>query len=403
MPLLREEADKLTIESLQKGVIEVLITRGARELLGKLPFKSFQGTAYTFVAEKALPDSASIADPYGNTIATGVGSYNRIPVASGSFMRNADTAVIDTIGKSNINKQRRQDTIRAAKALSRDFMDQFINGTHVVGADVSLEGLEHWLDFYAPDFPEQTVYATDAGTAADYGNAQALSLTLLDDLLTRFKGDGFDCIVSNRETQVAFQNLLNLAGGNTAGMFMEDKFGKMYWAYRGTPWHVFDVVGQAKRTTPGDAQAGIAAGSATVVAGGTLTVTDPRFVGFSSIDVGRAVSVNGVAQGVIDSVTSNRVVEVSAAVAATGALEVAKTNAIYCIRFDEEDGTTALYHEGRGNAAENGEYEGPISGFDAEDLGRLESSEKLRTRLTWYGSFAVQSPHAIARLSHFTV
>lgn len=396
MPLLATEADKLTLPSLQRGVIEVIITRGARELLLQLPFKRFEGDSYAFNREKTLPTDKSARDPYGTSIPGGVGTRERVAVASGMLARNADTAKIDVIGKSNINNQRANDIIMAAKALARDFVEQFISG---MGDSYNLKGLEYWLDVYDTEFTEQKVFADDAGDGT--GTAQNLSLNLLDDLLTRWKGEGFDVIYSDRETYVEVMDLLNAAGGNVAAMFMTDNYGQPFFAYRGTRWYVLDAVGAEKTATAGawDLTGGASEKLVTV-----SEVADPYFVGFSDLDLGRSVTVDGTDVGVITAIIDERNVTTDGVAGDdTGAVVVAATHAIYACRFDEEDGVTAIYHSNRGVPQNAGKYYGPIAGFDAENIGLLESSPIYRTRIDWFGNYVQQSPYAVARLSHYAL
>src|SRR5690606_11712137 len=119
-------------------------------------------------------------------------------------------------------------------------------------------------------------------------------------------------IVSDRETWVAFLDLLNAAGGNTATMFSKDEFGMEMFKFRGKPWVVFDPVGEAKTTTDsGDITS----------ADNTLTISADgdgnEFIGFTQFDVGRTITVSGAGPGgatlttTIASVTSNRVVELT--------------------------------------------------------------------------------------------
>lgn len=396
MPLLKVEADKLTHVSLQRGVIEVLITRGAREILMQLPFKSFEGDSHAFNREKTLPTDSSARDPYGTSIPGGVGTRERVAVASGMLARNADTAKIDVIGKSNINNQRTNDIIMAAKKLSQDFVEQFVYGQ---GDSYNLKGLEYWMAQYEADFNEQKVFATSLSDVSGGAALNNLSLSLLNDLLTRWKGERFQTIYSDRETYVEVLDLLDAAGGNTAGLFMKDNYGEPFFAYRGTRWYVLDTIGSEKTATAGTFTTATDVVSITEVA-------DPFFLGFSDLDVGRSVTVDGVAVGFIETVTDARTVVVSdpdTAADQTGAVVIAKTNAIYACRFDEEDGVSAIYHTNRGVPQGAGKYYGPIGGFDAEDLGLLENAPIYRTRLDWFGNFVQQSPYAVARLSHYAV
>lgn len=409
MPVLKAQADLLTQASLQRGVIEVLITRGAKALLESLTFKSFEGDSYAFNAEATLPTGHSSRDPYGTTIPTGVGTRQRIAVEAAMLIRNADTAKIDVVGKSNMNNQRAQDLMLASKKLASDLTYSFINGIHIdAGTDYNLKGLEYWIDFYNGTYTEQEVYGTD--TELVTGTAQNLSLRMVDDLLSRQKGDEFDVIYSDRQTLVTFMNLYNLAGGNTATIFMDPMFGKgsaMTFMYRGKPWYVLDDAGAAKVSSGNGA---ITSGDATLTVDMTAATGDPHFPGFSNLDIGRTISVPGAGSAAatltttIASINAVNSVELAAAASTTvsdASVTVAATNVIYAVRYDEEDGVTALYHTNRGVPANAGEYYGPIAGFDAEDMGLLESSPFYRTRLDWFGNFVVQSPFAVARLSHF--
>lgn len=407
MPILKTQADLLTNPSLQRGVIEVLITRGAAPVIEQMPFKAFEGSAYAFNAEVTLPTDHSSRDPYGSTIPGGVGTRQRISVESGMLARNADTAKLDVVGKSDINNLRSNDLLLASKKLADDLVYAVVNEIHNdSGTDFNLKGWEYWLDFYGATFTEQVVYGTNDGLVT--GTAQNLSLRMVDDLLSRKKGDEFDAIYSDRDTMITFMNLYNLAGGNTAPIFMTENFGatSAVFAYRGKPWYVLDHAGAVKVTAAADA----ATTDATLEVDRTSATGDPHFPGFSSMDVGRTITVTGAATGpatlttTILSVTDDDTIEMAVAADLTSAnatLTIAATNVIYAIRYDEEDGMAAIYHQNRGIPANAGVHYGPISGFDAEDLGILESAPTYRTRLDWFGNFVVHSPYAVARLSHF--
>ena len=96
---------------------------------------------------------------------------------------------------------------------------------------------------------------------------------------------------------VTFMNLYNLAGGNTGAMFMDPNFGKgsaAVFMYRGKPWYILDAAGAAK-VSSGDGA--ITSGDATLVVDMTAATGDPHFPGFTSLDVGRAISVPGAGGG----------------------------------------------------------------------------------------------------------
>ena len=405
MPILKVEADKISNDSLQKGVVEVIIERGARELLQYLPFKGFEGRAYAFNMEKTLPTGSSARDPYGTTaLPDGVGTRERISVETGMLSRNADTAKIDVIGKSDVNDARYQDTVLAAKKLAADFMEQFISGK---GSRWNMRGLEYWGDYYPTvnaDYGDMLVYNTNTGLSS--GTKAALALTDLDNLLSLYKGDRFQMIASDRQTYVAYRNLLIAAGGNIANMFMKNNFGESIPAYDGIPWLILDPVGQAKAGADADYDHTGGASERLM----TVDVTsDPYWIGFSSLDVGRQVTFSGAATGTIETIVSETAVTFTTgdnpgSDVSAESFTVAKTNAIYALRFDEQDGVTAVNHSNQGGAAApTGDYYGPIGGFDAEDLGILEGLNNYRTRLSWFGNIVNHNPHAMARLSHYTI
>lgn len=394
MGTLKQEADKLTNPSLQRGIIEVIIERGAREVMAQLPFKSFQGTTYDFVLEDQIGTGHSARDPYGtDNIPNGQGANKRYAVPAVGLFRHADVPKIDVVGKSDHNDIRADKIEKQAKKLAKDFVQQLIQGrpddTGTYNS-LNMRGLEYWLDEY--DDASQKVYWTDTGAAG--GTAQNLSLTALDDMLSRYKDERFEVIYTDRETWVEIKSLLNSAGGNTAEMLMNELFGRPMLHYNGVPIVILDPVGDIKEFN-----------SATGDGAGNVTVddTDGDFIGFSSIDVGRDITVNGSTTS-ITGVTDTHTVTVSdGTFAASGAGQVEKTNAIYACRFDEVDGVTALFHANRGVPANAGKYYGPIAGFDAEDLGSLETSSRYRTRLDYFGNVAVQSRWAFVRLSHYAL
>lgn len=431
MPLLEAEANKLTIESLVKGVIELLHDRGTRDLFAQLPFKSTEGSSYEWVIEKALPNGHSARDPYGSTaIPGGVGSRTRLSTKAGMLIRDADTAEIDIIGKSNVNSLHAEDIEMAAKRLAFDFRRQFIsgNGTWDAGTGYNLTGIDKYLDKFAGyyesaalvdptigSFKEQKMFYTSGASAGTpYGTAEPLDYEVLDDLTTRYKGEGFDVIYSNRETANAFKALLNASPGNIAQHIMDERFGRPVYMFNGIPWVVMDVVG-AEKTNSFDAASdpttmAITTGDITV-----NTTTDKFWPGFNDLDIGRGFDIYDAdpndggtvqASGVITDVTGTNTAETDQAPGGnvTGFLVLNPTNAIYCLRYSEMDGVSAVYHGGlTGNVPNTGEYQGPIAGFKAKEIGWLEDSPLLRTRLNWYGNFVVHSPYAIARLSHFTL
>lgn len=392
---LETQANLLTNPSLQRAMIKIIKDRGARELMAQLPHKSFVGKTYDFTQEEEIGTGNSAQNPYADSgIPSGGGKNKRISVPVTMLVRNAITPKIDVTGKSDYFNQKQDDFEKEAKKLARDFFYQFFNGlvdesgTH---DGWNLRGLEYWFDKYS-GFTSQTVFATDDGTQS--GNAESLSYTHLDELLSRQKGQPFEVLYMNRETSVAFRSLLNQMPGNVAGMMMQETFGRNMMHYDGVPIVVNDAVGMDK---PID--------SATV-SGTTITVDDAGFLGFSDLVVGQSITL-GNDTGTVASRTDTHTVEITngtdIADGAGKSGHVEQANVIYAGRMDPVDGICAVHYENRGIPANAGEYYGPIAGFDAEDQGLLEGSQRYQTRLDYFGQVVVHDPRAQARAVGFSL
>jgi len=394
---LEEQADLLTNPSLSRAMIKVIKDRGASELFAQLPFKSFQGQTYDFTQEEKIADGNSAQNPYDTTIPSGGGKNKRQSVPVTMFIRQAITPKIDVLGKSDFYNQRRDDMEKEAKRLARDFFEQFLNGLVDESSSTdayNLRGLEYWFKQYASTFPEQTFYATSDGTIS--GNAENLSYTHFDELLSRHKGNEFDVIYMNRETEIAFRSLLNNMGGNIAQMLMIDTFGQQMLTYDGTPIVCNDSVGMDKRFS--DAE----------VSGTTVTFNDSGFLGVSDLSVGQTIYVSDNDEtATVASVTNAHELEIETASDLTDGSglsgRVEQENVMYAVRFDSVDGVCAVYHDNRGVPANPGEYYGPISGFDAEDQGLLEDSPRYQTRMDFYGQLVAHDPRSIARAVGFSL
>jgi hypothetical protein len=336
-------------------------------------------------------------------------------------MRNADTAKIDRRVKSDIHMLHAEDIKMAAKRLMSDFRMQLIHG---LGAAPNLNGFDYFLDLYAGSWASGAyVPATDFGSAyserkmfstsddSPLGTKKLLDLPIIEDFVSNYKGEGYEVIYSDRRTAVELKNILNAAPGNTAEMIMDERFGKPVMSYSGIPWVVLDSVGQEKVSDEG------LAASVSLAATGILTVNtavDPYFIGFSDLDVGRTWELydtprssggSVIASGTMTDFLTTYTIDTDATGSAVGPgyLYVAATPVIYAGRFDETDGITAIFGRSEAPAPDAGEYEGPVAGFEAEELGILEASPFYRTRLDWIGNFVVQNPYAIARLSHYSL
>ncbi len=191
------EANKLTIPSLLRGVLEVIRKRGLPDFFAMMEFKQFEGSTYDFNYEATNASGSSVVDPYSTAdLVEGVGTRTRVSVTTKALGRNVDTARIDELGKSNINNIRAQDIRDAAKTLAFDFADQAIRG---MGYNNHMNGIDYWIDYW------HSVGYTDQDFDAATAN---FSSSLLHDMLLRTKMESFDAIFADRQTTVELMALL---------------------------------------------------------------------------------------------------------------------------------------------------------------------------------------------------
>jgi hypothetical protein len=433
--LLKAEADQLTNPSLQRGVVETIIDKGASDLTAMLPFDSFAGQSYDYNLEDTLPSNDSSEDPYGSDIADGVGKPERIVLDVGMLARDVKTPIINKQGKSDINDQRARDIMSGAKKMAKDFVRHHVRamgvGTTLNGfekflldfsGDVFADGTRTYNGITAPRVDEQKVFHTSDGTpgVANTGSAtkNTLDTKVMRQFLTRSGDEPFDVVWCDEDTYVEVQEILSDMPGNMAQHIMDQNFGRPVLQFNGTRIMKLDAAGDVK------VGKNIVFDSTTDPS--TLKVENAsdghqKFHGFSDLDIGRNITIynsntggSSWDTGVIDDLDSSsprRKVEVTMDNKTATTLsksdsyrvEVEKTNVMYGLRYDDLDGATAFYHQNMGVPADPGEqYQGPIAGFNVTDMDRERSGMRaLLSQVDWFGDFAIKDPRAVARLSHY--
>lgn len=427
--LLKNEADKLTNPSLQRGVVQTIIDKGASDLVSVLPFDSFAGQSYDYNLEDTEPSGDSAADPYSDNIADGVGAPQRVAHDVGLLARDVKTPIINEQGKSDINDQRARDIMTGAKRMAKDFIRHHVRAT---GTGDALNGIEKFLLDYAGDVfadgtrayngdnvprkDEQKIFHTDDDTPG--GSGQTLGSKVLRQFLTRSGDEQFDMLWCDEDTYVEVQEILANLPGNMAQHLMDENFGRPVLQFNGTRIMKLQACGSPK--------SGQNVVLDSTVSPSTLEIPntdagDTKFHGFSDLDIGRTFTIYDSSDsqydtGTIDDLDSSsprRKVEVTmdnktSDTLATGDshwVELDKTPAMYAVRYDDLDGATAFYHENQGVPANPGDqYQGPIAGFNVSDMDRERTGMRaMLSQLDWFGNFAVKSPYATARLSHYTL
>jgi hypothetical protein len=428
--LLKAEADQLTNPSLQRGVVETIIDKGASDLVAMLPFDSFTGQSYDYNLEDTLPNDDSSEDPYGSNIADGVGKPERVALDVGMLARDVKTPIVNKQGKSDINDQRARDIMSGAKKMAKDFVRHHVRA---MGVGTTLNGFEKFLLDYAGDVfadgtrtyngfngasfvhvDEQKVFHTDDDTPG--GTSNALGTKVLRQFLTRSGDEPYDVIWTDEDSYVEVQEILANLPGNMAQHIMDENFGRPVLQFNGTRIMKLDAAGDIKvgKNVILDSTA-----NPSYIEIDSSASGHPKFHGFSDLDIGRTFTIydsngNVYDTGTIDDLDSSTPrykAEVTMdsqtnATLSTGdshRLELDKTNVMYGLRYDDLDGATAFYHQNMGVPADPGpQYQGPIAGFNVTDMDRERSGMRaLLSQVDWFGNFAIKDPRSVARLSHY--
>jgi HK97 family phage major capsid protein len=235
MPLLRVEAEKLSENMPERGVIEEIID--ADETFALLPFTQVNGKAYVYDRENTLP-GATWLDP-NEDVPESAATFTEVTARLRILIGDVDVDKFLSQTMSDINDQVAIQVAQKAKAVSRTFQSAFALGDATANTK-QFDGISRLVT------PAQTITAG--------ANGSAVSLSMLDELKDAVIL-GADAFVMRRGTWRAIKSLLRAAGGNTAEMIQIQNFGRPVPAFDGIPVLVNDflaaneVQGSASATT----------------------------------------------------------------------------------------------------------------------------------------------------------
>ena len=218
MPLLREEAEKLSNNKLVSGVIDEIIERD--DLFSILPFVGVNNKAYLYNREKTL-GGAEFLDPNDvvpESAATFEEVVAKLRILAGDV--DVDKFLDSTMGDTN--SQVAIQIAKKAKSLARKFHQTLATGDTAKDPK-AFDGI--------------------AKIASEVGNSQivtagvngnALTMTMLDELLDAVP-NGADVLVMRRGTIRAYRALLRATSGTDAVMQMIPNFGRPMLTHNGIP------------------------------------------------------------------------------------------------------------------------------------------------------------------------
>jgi hypothetical protein len=204
MPLLKVEAEKLSLESLEAGVIEEIIDR--EHLFEFLPFMGVTGKAYVYDRENTLSEG-DFLDP-NDTVNEGAATFTEVVSKLRILIGDVDVDKFLQATMSDHNDQKATQIALKAKALGRKFKRTLVIGDNT-GNPKEFDGVGKLI--------------TSGQTITAATNGAALTLGMLDELLDAVP-NGADFLMARAGTVRAFKALLRASGGTDAAMLQIKNF-----------------------------------------------------------------------------------------------------------------------------------------------------------------------------------
>ena len=219
MVLTLAESAKLSLDMLQRGVIETIIEDSP--VLHRLPFLEVEGNSFKYNQEATLGGAAFFAvnATWTEATATFTQKMANLAILGG----DADVDNFLQRVRSSLNDQRAIQTQLKAKSVARKFEETFITGD--VGGDPnSFDGLR--------------ILTPVAQTITAGANGAALTLPMLDQLIDTLKGGKPDLLLMSKRTRRKLKSLLV-----ASAHYVEsgaDQFGRQVLFYDGIPVEISD-------------------------------------------------------------------------------------------------------------------------------------------------------------------
>lgn len=213
MPLLKDEAEKLSQSDMRRGVIEEIIEKD--DLFRLLPWDSTTGKAYVYNREATLA-TGSWLDP-NETVQESASTFEQITTNLRILVGDVDVDKFLEGTMNDLNGQRAAQIAAKLKGMSNQFKNAVINGDV---ANKEFDGIQRLV--------------TSAQTITAGANGAALTFDMLDELLDAVS-NGADVIFMREGTVRAYRALLRAAGGNDAAMLQLEGFGRPVLTHNGVP------------------------------------------------------------------------------------------------------------------------------------------------------------------------
>lgn len=219
MALLKVEAEKLSNDDLQRGVIEEIVTLD--DTFSLLPFVRTNGKAYVYNRENTISEGTFL-DPNA-TVTEGAATFTQVTVPLTILAGDVDVDKFLQETMGDTNDQLATQIALKAKALARKWQSTFVNGDSGVTTQ-EFDGLKT----LCPTGSGQSITGPGA-------NGDALTLGMLDELADMIPW-GPDAFIMNSIAIRQYRNLLRTVGGGTdANMLQLKNFDRPVLTHNGIP------------------------------------------------------------------------------------------------------------------------------------------------------------------------
>lgn len=222
MPLLRAEAEKLSLETLVAPIIEEIITQDAT--FAYLPFVRNDSKAYLYNREGTVP-LAEFLDP-NEAVPESAATFIEVVAKLRVLAKDVDIDNFLNRTMSDTSDQTAVQIAAAAKGVSIKFRNTFAAGNSNTNSK-EFDGLPNLVSA-----PQTIAAATNGG---------AVTLDLLDRLKDMVPM-GVDAFVMRKGTWRAIRSALRALGGATPDHIISENFGKPIPAFDGIPVLVNDYL-----------------------------------------------------------------------------------------------------------------------------------------------------------------
>ncbi|MDC9582343.1 phage major capsid protein [Xenorhabdus sp. PR6a] len=226
MPLLREEAEKLSNNTLEQGVIETIIDR--EDLFAVLPFMKVDSKAYLYNRESELSEATFI--DVNDVVPEGAAKFTEHVAKLRIMAGDVDVDKFLATTMADTNSQLAIQIRAKVKGLARAFRRNLILGDSATNAK-SFDGIPKLIH-------------NDQKIVAD----SAMTFSMLDELVDAVKDLGADAIMMRSEHIRAYRALLRTVNVGPQEIMIEN-FGRPMLTHNGVPFIVNDfipVVGDTK-------------------------------------------------------------------------------------------------------------------------------------------------------------